>query len=563
MKFDKVTIAGFAVCIAFLFAWEPFCLYMGWIKPPKPVSAVQAAAPQEAVKPVTVTTVAGKDTAPALPTKFSPVKKYQPIELQNEDVKVTIDPNTGIIADIQLKKFLNNDKKTLVSFKESLPPGTLAIKDSVDWEPLAVTIGKTDAASCSLSRIFARNGQKFELEQNWSLQKDYQILYSVTIKNLSKEDLNLKGLSLQTGSLTSLLYQTGENIRTEIHNVDCFSDKLHSISADAEQKDFVLSITSPIKWIGVSNKYFACLIKPATPDKNVFSGIEPLRKENTVIANGATVMHHTVAAAGKFQDLVLAPGNTMLNSYIYFNGPKELSYLNQFDPEAKSILHLSIISPMEWISRQLLVFLVWLKSLCGSYGLSIIFLTIIVRLIFWPVTQKANTSMKKMQKLQPLVKELKEKYKDNQQLMNTKMMELYREQKVNPLGGCLPILLQIPVFIALYSTIDSAVELRHISFLWAKDLTQPDTVAVILGTLPINPLIIVMTLLMVLQQRMTPAAADPMQQKIMMLMPVVMLFILYTLPAGLTLYWTVSQIFSIIQLLLTPKDKTATPVKTS
>ena len=148
--------------------------------------------------------------------------------------------------------------------------------------------------------------------------------------------------------------------------------------------------------------------------------------------------------------------------------------------------------------------------------------------------------------------------------MNTKTMELYREQKVNPLGGCLPILLQIPVFLALYSTLDAAVELRQVSFWWAGDLCKPDTVAVILG-LPINPLILAMTLLMFLQQKMTPSAMEPMQQKMMLAMPFVMLFFLYSLPSGLTLYWTVSQIISIIQLLINnraaadekPKDPAA------
>jgi YidC/Oxa1 family membrane protein insertase len=208
--------------------------------------------------------------------------------------------------------------------------------------------------------------------------------------------------------------------------------------------------------------------------------------------------------------------------------------------------------PLDWLAKFMLVALIMLKSFCGSYGWSIIVLTIIVRVVFWPVTQKANNSMKKMQKLQPKVAEIKEKFKDNPQQMNAKVMELYKIEKVNPLGGCLPILLQIPVFFALYATLDGAVELRQVSFLWAADLSRPDTIAVIFGV-PLNPLVLVMTALMVLQQKMTPAPADPMQQKMMMFMPVVMLFVLYSLPSGLTLYWTVSQVFSILQLYMTQK----------
>jgi YidC/Oxa1 family membrane protein insertase len=160
--------------------------------------------------------------------------------------------------------------------------------------------------------------------------------------------------------------------------------------------------------------------------------------------------------------------------------------------------------------------------------------------------------MKRMQTLQPKIKEIRDQYKDNPQLMNSKVMELYKSEKVNPLGGCLPILLQIPVFFALYATLDGAVELRQVPFLWAADLARPDTIAHIFS-LPINPLIIVMCGLMLVQQKLTPSAMDPMQQKMMLLMPVFMLVFLYSLPSGLTLYWTVSQIFSILQLLVQNK----------
>ena len=134
-------------------------------------------------------------------------------------------------------------------------------------------------------------------------------------------------------------------------------------------------------------------------------------------------------------------------------------------------------------------------------------------------------------------------------MLNTKMMELYRIEGVNPMGGCLPILLQIPVFFALYAALDSAVELRHVSFLWMTDLTKPDLVGPkFLFGYGIHPLVIAMTVLMILQQKMTPSNMDPSQQKMMMVMPFIMLFFLYNLPSGLTLYWTVSQIFSILQM---------------
>ena len=162
--------------------------------------------------------------------------------------------------------------------------------------------------------------------------------------------------------------------------------------------------------------------------------------------------------------------------------------------------------------------------------------------------------MKKMQVIQPLIKELREKYKNEPQILQAKTMELYREHKVNPVGGCLPILLQIPVFFALYRVLEGAVQLRQVPFLWSPDLAGPDTVAVFFSV-PINPLVLAMTGLMVLQQHITPTAMDPMQKKMMMFMPIVMLFFFYNLPSGLTLYWTVSQIFSIAQLYFQNRTK--------
>lgn len=209
---------------------------------------------------------------------------------------------------------------------------------------------------------------------------------------------------------------------------------------------------------------------------------------------------------------------------------------------------------LEPISSLMLNALLWLQGICGSYGLSIVLLTLIVKTLLWPVTHKANVSMRKMQRINPLIQEVRKKYKDNPQKVNTEMMKLYKEHKVNPLGGCLPILLQMPIFFALYAALSGAVEPRHTAFLWINDLTLPDTVAHIpWTTVPINPLMLTMTATMVLQQKLTPSAADPAQQRMMMFMPLIMLVMLYSLPSGLTLYWTVSQLISIAQLVVNKK----------
>jgi YidC/Oxa1 family membrane protein insertase len=265
-----------------------------------------------------------------------------------------------------------------------------------------------------------------------------------------------------------------------------------------------------------------------------------------------------LATAGRIGRVVIDPQTLKEYKFKYFVGPKEIPVLKNFDESTTGIMHLSFLpdwfpgkSLFSLLAYWLLNALIFLKdSFCGTYGVSIIVLTLIVRTIFWPITQKANKSMKKMQKIQPMVKELKEKYPNDPQKMNSEVMRLYKEHKVNPLGGCLPILLQIPVFIALYSALYSSVELRQAAFLWASDLSRPDAIGPVIMGFQIHPLILIMTVLMLFQQKLTPSAADPMQQKMMMAMPLVMLVFLYSLPSGLTLYWTVSQIASIFQLLI-------------
>ena len=260
----------------------------------------------------------------------------------------------------------------------------------------------------------------------------------------------------------------------------------------------------------------------------------------------------------KLPALTLLPGVPQTLEISVYAGPKVMSNLAAFAPDAEKVMHLAW-GPLNYLARFLLWVLNTLQQLCGSYGLSIIILTLLVRTVFYPLTARGNESMKKMQKVQPQFKELREKYKDNPQLLNQKMAELYRKEGVNPFAGCLPILLQIPIFFALYAMLDNVIGLRHVSFLWCRNLAAADTVCRIplfvnlpwIGSgIPVNPLVLVMTALMVVQQRMTPMAADPMQKKMMAMMPVIMLVFLYDLPSGLTLYWTVSNIFSIVQLWL-------------
>jgi len=203
-------------------------------------------------------------------------------------------------------------------------------------------------------------------------------------------------------------------------------------------------------------------------------------------------------------------------------------------------------------------------AIFGNYGIAILILTVIVRVIFWPLTHKSTESMKRMQSLQPQMAAIKAKHKDNPQLIQQKTMALYKENKVNPMGGCLPMFIQIPVFIALFAVLRSAIELRYSGFLWISDLSEPENLFAgmipVVGSLNILPLL--MSATMMWQQKLTTggtAAATPeqqQQQKMMaVMMPIMMLFFFYKMPSGLVLYWTTSQVLMIAQLLIKKKKE--------
>ena len=191
-----------------------------------------------------------------------------------------------------------------------------------------------------------------------------------------------------------------------------------------------------------------------------------------------------------------------------------------------------ISSPLYWLLDKI-------HSVVGNWGWAIIILTIMIKLVFFPLSAASHKSMANMRKMTPRIKTLKERYGDDKQKLNQAMMKLYKEEKINPLGGCLPILIQIPVFIALYWALLESVELRQAPWiLWIKDLSAPD---------PYFILPILMGVSMLAQQSLSAVAMDPMQKRIMMAMPVVFTFFFLFFPSGLVLYWTVNNLLTIAQ----------------
>ncbi len=556
MKFDKTVVLVFALGAAVILGWPHICRKMGWLPAETPQEQQQEAdgnnIPKsdivEVKKPqsVSLPAVTEKTVIKTTVALAEHLKNYPEQVISNEQLSLNISPVIGAVTKTTLKNFLKSDLENNISIGGIMPQGALGTSTSPAEQLLEIITSKLIAPnSYLLKRKMQIADNTILLTQQWTLVEGYQVECKSEIKNIGLESLSLNEVMLSGYALQPLNQLSGDNARRETHGIDYLTTNNIFNSLDADDKSIEVDTESPILWFGAGNKYFAGILKAKTP----FDALTVKRIKRTDEVSEKS--YYTIMASGIYNQLTIAPNSAKNISFTAFCGPKEFSRLKDFVPQGENMLHLSW-GPLDAIAGWLLRFLVWLHSKCGSYGWSIIILTMIVRMLFWPVTQKANKSMKKMQQLQPLVADLKKKYKDNPQVMNGKVMELYREKKVSPLGGCLPILLQIPVFFALYATLDGAVELRQVSFLWASDLSRPDTIAHIFG-LAINPLVIAMTLLMAVQQKLTPMSGDPMQKKMMMFMPLIMLFFLYSLPSGLTLYWTVSQIFSILQLLITQK----------
>ena len=319
-----------------------------------------------------------------------------------------------------------------------------------------------------------------------------------------------------------------------------------------------------VDWVSAKNKFFAQILSPGkTPaTMQVVSAGEK---------QGKRVTPTDIAAALVFDKASVKSGNAIERTYSYYVGPKSYSILKNAssDLELEGVMEFETVGfwaswkalfigkTMEPLRKALLWSLNVFDALFHNYGLSIIFLTLVVRVLFWPLTHKSTESMKRMQELQPQIKALQAKYaKTNPQMLQQETMKLYRENKVNPMGGCLPMFLQMPVLFALFTVLRSAIELRYAGFLWIADLSSPENLFAghipVVGALNILPLL--MSASMIWQQKMNSPASSAItpeqqqQQKMMtVMMPIMMLFFFYSMPSGLVLYWTTSNLLMIAQ----------------
>ncbi|MBE6355789.1 MAG: membrane protein insertase YidC [Lentisphaerae bacterium] len=568
MKFDKETIISLSVCLLLLLAWPSICNYMGWFSTEEETAEVSevkkeqpAAIPAE--KSVEQAENKAEKAAPAETVKI-PAKEIantivqdHDLHLSNEYIDLTVSAEKGCISNIRFLKYLHDDRRNNIASDarlfELILPGTVK---NVQL--------KKDNDDAVTAVITAFDG-KLQIEQKFTIKDQYIVNCEYTLRNISNAALDLDSMVICGGSAAPWHTIAGDIQRTMSHRLDLLTaeNDHEDIDADEDDEDYYFSKPPKVKWAAVSNKYFCSILKEA--ENNIFTIWQEDPRPTVTDRNDKK--YNIITAGAKVPEMVLKPGESKTLNYSSYNGPKNSDTVAAFVPDGEEVMHLAW-GPLNILARFLMWILNLLYALFNSYGISIIILTLLVRTLFYPLTAKSNESMRKMQKVQPMFKELREKYKDNPQLLNQKMSELYRAEGINPFAGCLPILLQIPIFFALYAMLDNAIALRHVSFLWAKNLAAPDTIFSIplgftlplanISAIPVNPLVLMMTALMVIQQRMTPnASMDPAQKRMMMMMPIIMLIFLYSLPSGLTLYWTISNLFSIIQLWLQQKRNRA------
>lgn len=416
-------------------------------------------------------------------------------------------------------------------------------------------------------RATAPNGLR--VDRTIALRPGYRIAVSDVIRNTSSAAIALPSHSISMGEVRRV-----EKTKTNILAVDNLPEpadgkkkygkvdhwekdgRLFSIltgrrgggctSASGQKADGLpesgfADVTAPQAWVALKSRFFVQVFS-APRNTGCTIGVERELGPNAPLAISS------VSGAMNFGGEVLAPGGAIDRAYSLYIGPKKLSVIRHFAPKTGDIMDFGFFA---WFCNLLVPVLNFLYLLCRNYGVAIILLTLIIRVLFWPLTHKSNDGMKRMQKIQPELKALQQKFKDNPQKLQQEQMRLYRENKVNPLSSCLPMLVQIPVFIALFTILRSAVELRFAPFLWIADLSEPENL--LQGVIPflpaLNILPILMCVTMFLQSKMTPSMGDPNQQRMMaLMMPAIMLFMFYTMPSALLLYWTVSQVLAIVQL---------------
>ena len=432
-----------------------------------------------------------------------------------KDYRKTLDKNSELIELVEVVDGMSHP--LIISFPDSsidIPADTI-YETNVDSIKVTKT---TDTRSHSL--IFSQSyPNEIKVEKIFTFYPArYTVDLEVRVYNLSIDPLS------QNASLSWYQFVDPQAETDSYSHKGPISFVAKSVERqDVEKLDAAKLLGPGVSWSGFESKYFLAAMIPQNPSTTSLSLSKDAR--------------NIVSVSLKGPKNLIPPGQVGSFGYSLYLGPKDHSILKAEGADLENAIE--FWSWLKWLAMPLLVALKFLYRYVHNYGLAIIILTILIKIIFWPLGNKSYKSMKEMQKLQPKIIELREKYKNDKAKLSQGTMALYRTHKVNPLGGCLPMVIQIPVFFGLYQALLYAIELRHSPLVWwIKDLSAKDPYY-------ITPIIMGAT--MFLQQKMTPQAGDPMQAKIMLWMPVIFTFLFLNFPSGLVIYWLFNNIISIGQ----------------
>ncbi len=418
------------------------------------------------------------------------------------------------------------------------------------------------------------------LAKEFHISSNYLVNASVSLKNNSGKPIALPAQELVVGTATPMdADDTGllwgamwcDGTNAVDNPLPTFAGGGCSRSAP---KTEIRAGAGNVAWAAAHNQFFALLAMPQEPAQEMVARPVTLPRFQDAGTATNSPAPQGVQTALVYPAQTLTANSSVERQIVLFAGPKEFRTLarigEQFNNQADQVMNFGTGFGSFWgvgtfFAKLLLSAMNALHDLTKlGYGWVIVLITIIIKGLFWPLTAKATRSMKKMQALGPEMTALKEKYKDDVQKLTAKQWELYKKHKVSPMSGCLPMLIQMPVFIGFFTMIRSAIELRGASFLWVTDLTKPDTLFMIPGItfipfistpdgLPFNLLPLFMGGAMLWQSHLTPASPgmDPAQQKMMRWLPAMFILFLYNYSAGLALYWTVNNLLTILQTKLT------------
>ena len=495
-----------------------------------PSSAPEAKTPQERTSvPLPPRDDAVADQALPLPEKSGFPGKEILVKVSSGRAQFQFSNRGGVLREVLLPEYKNDQGSivNLVSHQEggkwplsleSTDPGVSDVLQNAYYEPSTESLILSESNPTGKLTFHLRHQSGIEVLREFTFHYNQfmvDVETRVNAEPFARQNLQysvLWGPSMggKVSSKTDYFAFSGP---TTFANND-------RIQTPAEDITDIVQIRGDIQWTAFQNKYFAAALIPGHGMKSAL-----VKKEGENLYVGLEFESVQSAASA---------------SHILYAGTKQLQILEDSGHKLFRLMDYGWFgNKFAFLVKPLLKTLEFFHGITHNYGWSIIILTLCIKLLFFPLTHKSFKSMKGMQKVQPYVKLIQERNKDNRQKMNEEMLELYKKHKVNPLGGCLPMLLQIPVFIALYHALFFSIELRGAPFFgWIHDLSVQD---------PYYVTPVFMGVTMFLQQRLSPSIGDPIQQKIMMFLPIMFTFLFMSFPSGLVIYWTVNNLLTIAQ----------------